>query len=127
MDDRIRQALERDLTIDITTIGRKSGQPRRIEIWFHRVDGEIYLTGSPGRRGWYANLLSNPRFMFHLKGSARADLAALAMPVSDPEQRRRILQPIVRAHASPEDFDRWLAESPLVKVTLEQHETGSGS
>ena len=28
-----------DRTIDITTTGRRSGQPRRVEVWFHRVDG----------------------------------------------------------------------------------------
>lgn len=44
MDDRIKQALERDRVIDITTIGRQSGEPRRIEIWFLNVDGHIYIT-----------------------------------------------------------------------------------
>jgi hypothetical protein len=47
MDDAIKQALERDLTIDITTTGRKTGQPRRIEIWFHNLDGDLYRTGLP--------------------------------------------------------------------------------
>ncbi len=36
MDKKAKQALAQDQVIDITTIGRKSGQPRRIEIWFHR-------------------------------------------------------------------------------------------
>ena len=48
MDADVRAALERDLTIDITTTGRRSGQPRRIEIWFYNVDGRIYLGGSSG-------------------------------------------------------------------------------
>ena len=26
-------------TIDITTLGRRSGIPRRIEVWFHHLDG----------------------------------------------------------------------------------------
>lgn len=127
MDDRIQRAFERDRTIDITTTGRKSGQPRRIEIWFYRVEGEIFLTGSPGRRDWYANLLSSPRFTFHLKGSAQADVPALARPVTDPDERRRILRPIVRAHASLDDLDRWLADSPLVKVTFEEQLAGPES
>src|SRR3712207_9019649 len=49
-----------DRVIDITTTGRKSGQPRRIETWFHHLDGQIYLTGTPGPRDWYANLVANP-------------------------------------------------------------------
>ena len=63
-----------DLTVDITTIGTRSGEPRRIEIWFHNVDGTVYLTGLPGPRAWYANLLANPRFTFHLKHGVHADL-----------------------------------------------------
>jgi hypothetical protein len=31
MDESIQQALERDRTIDITTTGRKTGQPRRTD------------------------------------------------------------------------------------------------
>ena len=42
MDESVERALERDRTIDITTTGRQSGQPRRLEIWFHNLDGRIY-------------------------------------------------------------------------------------
>jgi hypothetical protein len=48
-------------------IGRLSGQPRRIEIWYFMIAGRVYLTGTPGRRDWYANLLANPRLIFHIK------------------------------------------------------------
>ena len=80
MEDRVRRALQRDRTIDITTIGRKSGRPHRIETWFHHVNGEFYLTGSPGRRDWYANLLAHPTLTFHLKQRVVADLPARATP-----------------------------------------------
>lgn len=66
-------------TIDITTTGRRSGSPRRIEICFYRVDDSIYLSGvpAPRRRGRLANLVSNPHFLFHLKGAVAADVAAV--------------------------------------------------
>lgn len=50
MDDAVRQALDHGQVIDITTTGRTSGQPRRIEIMFHNFDGRIYLSGMPNRR-----------------------------------------------------------------------------
>ncbi|MBM0234262.1 nitroreductase family deazaflavin-dependent oxidoreductase [Micromonospora sp. STR1_7] len=69
MDDAIARALAigpdstaAERTIDITTLGARTGAPRRIEIWFHRVDGRWYLTGMPGPRGWYANVRAHPRF-----------------------------------------------------------------
>ena len=118
MDERIREALARDRTIDITTLGRKSGQPRRIEIWFHNVDGQIYITGTPGRRDWYANLLAHPEFTFHLKHSLTADLPARATPITDPEARRRTLAAILSRLGRTDQLASWVDRSPLVRVTF---------
>jgi deazaflavin-dependent oxidoreductase (nitroreductase family) len=116
MDERVRQALVNDRTIDITTTGRRSGLPRRIETWFYRVDDQIYLTGSPGRRDWYANLLANPNLTFHLKQSVDADLPALATPITDPEERRAIFERILSDLGGNQDLEAWLEGSPLVAV-----------
>src|ERR1700761_7427123 len=98
MTNDIDTALATDQVIDITTIGRTSGQPRRIEIWYHRLDGKYYITGVPGRpRDWYANLVQNPSFGFHLKTSAVADLQATARPVTDPAERQRVLDGILKS------------------------------
>ena len=122
MDDAIRKALENDLVIDITTTGKTTERPRRKEIWFHNVDGQLYITGLPGRRDWYANLAANPQFIFHLKGSAKADLPAKAMPVKDKSRRREIFQRIHELSQSRRgmgmNVDRWVDESPLVHVEL---------
>ena len=118
MDGEVRAALESDRVIDITTTGRFSGEPRRIEIWFHNVDGGIYITGMPGRRSWYANLLSNASFTFHLKESTRRDLAAMAIPVIDEARRRQILGVITERIGSKIALDEWVAGSPLVEVRL---------
>lgn len=124
MDDSVRKALEQDRTIDITTIGRKSGIPRRIEIWFHRLGGRLYIAGTPGPRDWYANLTANPEFTFHLKGSARADLPAKATPILDDADRRRILLPIVgKAGQEASELEEWVRHSPLVEVELDHYPT----
>ena len=63
MDEMIRKALIQDQTIDITTTGRKSGMPRRIEIWFANLDGRLFIRGGiPGRRDWLANTESQPGY-----------------------------------------------------------------
>jgi deazaflavin-dependent oxidoreductase (nitroreductase family) len=117
VDERIQRALENDRTIDITTTGRNSGQPRRIEIWMYRYDGRVFLSGSPGTRDWYANLRVNPEFTFHLKGSLHADLPAIAHPITDEAQRREVIRGILedlgRGYGS---VDEWVARSPLVEV-----------
>ncbi len=119
MDDAITHALAHDLTIDITTTGRKTGQPRRIEIWFHNLDGELYLTGLPRPCSWYANLCAHPDFTFHLKESAQADLAARATPVLDAAARRDIIARIQKKLGrSGEDLEERVASSPLIKIEL---------
>jgi deazaflavin-dependent oxidoreductase (nitroreductase family) len=118
MDERVPLALSNDRTIDITTTGRSSGLPRRIETWFYRVDDQIYLTGSPGRRDWYANLLANPDFTFHLKQSIGADLPAHAAPITDPEERRSIFERILSDLDGSQDLEAWLEGSPLMTVSF---------
>jgi deazaflavin-dependent oxidoreductase (nitroreductase family) len=118
MDDKIKQALQTDRVIDITTTGRKSRQPRRIEIWFHNLDGKLYITGSPGKRSWYANMLANPDFVFHLKRSHQADIPARARPIQEEAERRQVLGKIIAGLDGERNLDEWMANSPLVEVTL---------
>jgi deazaflavin-dependent oxidoreductase (nitroreductase family) len=124
MSDEIGAALARDRVIDITTIGRRSGEPRRIEIWFHRLDGRYYITGTPGRpRDWYANLVAHPGFTFHLKESATADLPATARPIIDSTEREKVfaglLAPLGDFTSKPgQEPEVWVASSPLVEVTF---------
>ncbi len=116
MDQAIRDALAKDRMIDITTIGRSSNQPRRIEIWFHNVAGRIYITGLPGKRDWYANLQAHPAFTFHLKESLQADLAARAVPTVDPDVKLAVLSIITQRIGREADLATWIAQSPLVEV-----------
>ncbi|MEW5986730.1 MAG: nitroreductase family deazaflavin-dependent oxidoreductase [Chloroflexota bacterium] len=118
MDETIEQALARDRVIDITTTGRKTGRPRRIEIWFHNLNGRLFITGLPGRRSWYANLLAHPEFTFHLKGSVQADLPARATPITDAGQRREILAGILQKLGRYNNLDAWVKGSPLVEVQV---------
>lgn len=124
MNAPIQQALDQDETIDITTIGRKSGRPKRMEIWFRRGAGRTYITGTPGARDWYANLLAEPRFTFHLKESVQADLSARAQPITDLAERRRILaDPVMRwYHQQVASLDDLVAGSPLVEVLFAEEE-----
>ena len=119
MDESVQRALENDRTVDITTTGRTRGQPRRIEIWRDRYDGRTFLSGSPGTRDWYANLLADPEFVFHLKGSAQADLPALARPITDEAERREVIAGILDdLGRGSSDLEEWVAGSPLAEVTF---------
>jgi deazaflavin-dependent oxidoreductase (nitroreductase family) len=119
MTPEITAALATDRVIDITTMGRSSGEPRRIEMWFHNLDGDIYITGTPGTRDWYANMVANPRFTFHLKVSTTADLPATARPITDDAERRAVLSRILANLDRTAELDDWLQRSPLVAVSFD--------
>ncbi|HEX7171386.1 MAG TPA: nitroreductase/quinone reductase family protein [Candidatus Limnocylindria bacterium] len=103
--------------IDITTHGRRTGQPRRIELVFHNVDGRIVISGKPGfPRGWIANLRADPRMTLHLKGRLVADLPAHGRVITDQEERERLLAAIARLWRI--DHALMVRSAPLIEVTF---------
>jgi len=123
MDERIQQGLEQDLTIDITTKGRKSGQDKRIEIWFHNLDGKYYITGTPGTRDWYANMVANPEMTFHLKQNVQADIPARARPITEDSERRQVFLGVFAKLDGERNLDDWMPSSPLVEIELDIDKT----
>jgi deazaflavin-dependent oxidoreductase (nitroreductase family) len=120
MDEQVRAALAQGGVIDITTTGRRTGRPHRVEIVFHNIDGRLYITGipRPRKRDWLANLEANPRFTFHLKRGVTADLPAVARPIRDERERRQVLEQVARAWGRG-DLDEMVRRSPLVEVRIE--------
>jgi deazaflavin-dependent oxidoreductase (nitroreductase family) len=136
MDDATRSALAitraspaPERTVEITTIGAHSGLPRRIEIWFYRVDGTNYLSGMPGRTpDWYRNLEANPRFTLHLKHGVQASLAVTALTITDEAERLRVFTEIVADLNQPANPGRiqqptsvreWMDGSVLVEIQFD--------
>jgi deazaflavin-dependent oxidoreductase (nitroreductase family) len=119
MDEQVRRALAHGQVIDITTIGRRTGAPRRIEIVFHVIEGRIVITGmpSPRTRAWIHNLAADPRLTLHLKGAVRADVPATARVVEDPDERRRVFEWITAHTWRNQDVETMTRFSPLIEVT----------
>jgi deazaflavin-dependent oxidoreductase (nitroreductase family) len=117
MTDELRQLLETVETVEITTKGRRSGEPRRIEIWMYAIDGHYIITGTPGPRDWYANLLANPSMTLHLPGNV--DLDATAHSITDKRLRRAVFTAEktwwYRSQTSGEDL---IANSPMVEMVF---------
>jgi deazaflavin-dependent oxidoreductase (nitroreductase family) len=115
----VESAMARGQVVDITTTGRRSGQPRRIEIVTHVVDGRLFISGmpSPRTRAWIQNLGADPRLTLHLKREVHADLPAHARIITDEAERRAILPPIARAWRR--ELEPMVRQSPLIEVTLD--------
>lgn len=95
----IADSIVDERTVDILTVGRRTGRVRPTEIWTTVVAGEIYVCGTPAAgprsgqhepRDWLANLLAEPRFTLRLKQSVAVELPARAVPVDDRTTRERV-------------------------------------
>ncbi len=120
MNDAIRAALTQGGLIDLTTTGRRTGQPRRVEIVFHAIDGRIVISGMPRRekRAWLANIEADPRVTIHLKRDVVADLPGAARVVTDEAERRALLAHVARTWGR-DDVEVMLRYSPLIEVILD--------
>lgn len=116
-NDVVSRELADDPTIDITTTGAKSRQLRRIEIWMLDVDGRYFITGTPGRRDWLANLKADPTLVVHLKRIERIDLPAVARIVDDDATRRDVLTHVAADwYRDQTSIERLVDEAPMVEV-----------
>ena len=120
LESEVRNALSIDMVVDITTVGRKTGDSRRIEIWCHLMDGQLYLAASPGRRSWYANLAADPAVTLHLKDDIKADVAVKARPITDDGERRDVFTRLAAQSAFRQgqglEVESWVSGSKLVEL-----------
>lgn len=73
---------------DVTTIGRRSGRPHEVEIWFGVIGDTMYLiSGNGPGADWYRNALAHPDVTVRLAGEVRR---GVAHDVADPAERRAV-------------------------------------
>ena len=118
LEPETRRLLDQVETVEITTRGRTSGKPRRIEIWMYAIDGRYVITGTPGPRDWYANVLAHPYLTLHLPDGT--NLAATTVTIEDPGFRARVLTDTktwwYRDQTSVADL---IANSPMIEMLFE--------
>jgi deazaflavin-dependent oxidoreductase (nitroreductase family) len=75
----------------LTTTGRRSGQPREIEIWFTRHEGRYYLIAEHGdQANWVQNLRANPQVHIRVAGSTFEATARVMDANAEPPLSRRV-------------------------------------
>ena len=90
----------------LTTIGRRTGRPHRIEIWFVAEDGRIFmLSGGRERADWVRNLQADPRVSVELGGETRIGAARVLKAGTDEDQRAREL--LVGKYLRGGELDEW--------------------
>lgn len=104
-------------TVDLTTTGRRSGNPARIEIWWFHVDDRFVITGTPGSRDWYANVLADPAVTIH---APFGDFSGRAVIIDDDEFRRRVFtDPAIGWYKSQTELQQLVESAPMIEIELD--------
>jgi len=103
----------------LTTIGRKTGKPHTIEVWFARENGNLYLLSGGGESAdWLRNLRKTPAVQVRI-GSRT--VAAKARAVTSPEEdalARRLLDEKYMGWKTGKPLSSWARKALPVKIEL---------
>lgn len=101
----------------LTTVGRRTGRPHTIEIWFgHAGDALYLLAGGGSRADWVRNLMGEPEVGLRVgshEGPARAEI------VTDPEEdalARRLLAAKYQGWRPGTEMSEWARTALPVRV-----------
>jgi deazaflavin-dependent oxidoreductase (nitroreductase family) len=76
----------------LTTTGRRTGRPHRIEIWFALHEGVVYLlSGGRDRSDWVRNVMASPEVILEIGDRTRATIARVLEPGASDALARRLL------------------------------------
>jgi deazaflavin-dependent oxidoreductase (nitroreductase family) len=103
----------------LTTTGRRTGAPRRIEIWFAAAappaDVIYLLAGARERAAWVRNLRAEPRVGVEIGGRRFVGVArVLEAGVEDATARRLVYEKYRRE----DDLDEWRDTALPVAIAL---------
>jgi deazaflavin-dependent oxidoreductase (nitroreductase family) len=85
-----------NMVLVLTTIGRKSGQPRSTPLQYEAVDGVYYVASARGvQADWYRNLVAHPQVNVQLRDQ---HFSARAEPMTDPGRIADFLELRLKKH-----------------------------
>ena len=104
----------------VTTTGRVSGRPHRIEIWFAAAPGRntIYLlSGGRDRADWVRNLKATPACGVEIAQHTFNGIARMIEGTDEDETARTLVHD---KYANGDDLVEWRAASLPVAIDLEE-------
>lgn len=98
-------------TLLLTTVGRRSGEPRHSPVLYREIDGNYVVIASKGgwpeHPGWFLNLQARPE--------AEIRVAAKRLRVrarqAEGDERRRLYDRMTETYPPFADYERWAAKA----------------
>ena len=101
----------------LTTTGRVTGRPHKIEIWFALVGGALYvLSGGRDRSDWVKNLRRKPEVTVHIGGERFEGRARVVEAPEEGTLARELL--VEKYERTPGSLANWRRTALPVAVDL---------
>ena len=102
----------------LTTVGRRTGTPHRIEIWYARAGDRLYLLAGGGRTSdWVRNAGVEPAVTVELDGHVHDATARIVDDAGEDAEARRLVFEKYQPRADG-DLADWRGRSLPVAVDL---------
>lgn len=117
-DDATRPAFADDDYCYLTTTGRRTGAPHRIEIWFAASGTTLYLLAGGGRSSdWVANLIADAAVTVEVGGEVRPARARVVTDSAEDERARSLVAGKYQERTG-DDLSSWRARALPVALDL---------
>jgi deazaflavin-dependent oxidoreductase (nitroreductase family) len=116
--------LDHQPVIDLTTVGRVSGRPHTVEVWFAHRNSTIYmLSGGAERSDWVRNLIRAPAVRIHVGGRHYRGIGRI---VTDPHEDRLARDAVHDKYAVrySGDLTGWRESALPIAVDFDQDRPG---
>lgn len=103
----------------LTTTGRRSGNPHRIEIWFGERGGTLYLLAGGGRNAdWVRNLEQAPRVTVQIRDRIWEADARVVTDEAEDRTARRLLASKYQGWQEGAELSGWARTALPVSLDL---------
>lgn len=103
----------------LTTTGRRSGRPHRIEIWFAFRDGRIYLlSGGGGAADWVKNIRADARIRIQVGSRGVAARGRIVTRKREDQLARELLDAKYMAWRPGKRLSSWARSALPVAIDL---------
>ena len=103
----------------LTTTGRKSGRPHRIEIWFAIDDGKLYLlSGGGDKADWVKNIRGNGAVRIQVGSRSVEARARIARSGKEDARARELLDEKYMGWKPGKKLSSWARGATPVAIDL---------
>ena len=111
------ESVDREKFAYLTTIGRKSGKPHVVELWFSIASGKIFLSHEGEYTDWMRNIERDSHVGIRIAG---LDVEADAKIVKDGESKELGKKSLYEKYYGPAPkatIDDWFELSTIIELT----------